>query len=51
MSGGGISNTNMADESGEIILKTQGDSEEDEATSATACSGRVWMLSYRLRTR
>ena len=36
MSGVGISNTNMADESGEIILKL---SEEDEATSPTACSG------------
>ena len=51
MSGGGISNTNMADESGEIILKTQDDSEEDEATSPTVCSGRVWTISYRLRTR
>ena len=29
----------MADESGEIILKTQDDSEADEATSPTASSG------------
>ena len=29
----------MAGEIGEIILKTQGDSEADEATSPTACSG------------
>ena len=29
----------MADESGEIILKTQNDSEADEATSPTASSG------------
>lgn len=29
----------MADESGEIILETQDDSEADEATSPTACSG------------
>ena len=29
----------MADESGEIILKTQDDSKTDEATSPTACSG------------
>ena len=39
VSGVGISNTNMADESGGIIVKTQDDSEEDEATSPTACSG------------
>ena len=29
----------MAGESGEIILKTQSDSEADEVTSPTACSG------------
>ena len=29
----------MAGESGEIILKTQSDSEADEGTSPTACSG------------
>ena len=39
VSGVGISNTNMADESVEIIVKTQDDGEEDEATSPTACSG------------
>ena len=38
VSGVGISNTNMADESVEIIVKTQDDGEEDEATSPTACS-------------
>ena len=35
----GIGNTNVADESGEIMLETQDDSEADEATSPTACSG------------
>ena len=39
VSGVGISYTNMADESGEINVKTQDDSEEDEATSPTAYSG------------
>ena len=38
MSGVGISNTNMANESVKIIVKTQDDGEEDEATSPTACS-------------
>ena len=29
----------MGDERGKVILKTQDDSEADEATSPTACSG------------